>query len=62
VCTEDLVHLCHEIGIDTGLDLRALMHLSRELPEIIGHDVAGQVARAGRSRDLHPIPEVLRPS
>jgi hydroxymethylglutaryl-CoA lyase len=59
VCTEDLVNLCHETGIRTGLDLAGLMKLSRRLPALIGHDVAGQVAKAGLSQDLHPIPEAL---
>jgi hydroxymethylglutaryl-CoA lyase len=62
VCTEDLVNLCHEIGIETGLDLSALVRLSRELPRLIGHDIAGQLAKAGRPRDLHPVPEALRTS
>jgi hydroxymethylglutaryl-CoA lyase len=27
VCTEDIVNLCHETGIETGLDLSALITL-----------------------------------
>jgi hydroxymethylglutaryl-CoA lyase len=30
--------------------------LSRELPSIVGHPGPGQVAKAGRSCDLHPAP------
>lgn len=60
VCTEDLVNLCSEIGLDTGLDLKELLGLSAQLPQLIGHDVAGQVVKAGRPLDLHPIPEKLR--
>jgi hydroxymethylglutaryl-CoA lyase len=60
VCTEDLVNLCHEIGLSTGLDLQRLIDLSHRLPELVGHDVPGQVAKAGRACDLHPIPEHLR--
>lgn len=60
VCTEDLVNLCHEIGLKTGLDLDGLIDLSRRLPGLVGHDVPGQVAKAGRSQDLHPVPERLR--
>lgn len=59
VCTEDLVNLCEETGLRTGLDLDTLIHLSRQLPALIGHDVAGQVAKAGKPRDLHPVPEPL---
>jgi hydroxymethylglutaryl-CoA lyase len=62
VCTEDLVNLCHEIGLSTGLDLPALIALSRRLPRLLGHDVPGQVAKAGLAQDLHPIPVGLRNS
>ncbi|GAB3626116.1 hydroxymethylglutaryl-CoA lyase [Pandoraea terrae] len=56
ICTEDLVNLCDEIGIETGIDLPALMALTRGLPALLGHDVPGQVAKAGRNCDLHPAP------
>ncbi|WP_407117785.1 hydroxymethylglutaryl-CoA lyase [Bradyrhizobium sp. LMG 9283] len=56
VCTEDLVNLCEEVGLNTGIDLEGLIALSRELPSIVGHPVPGQVAKAGRSCDLHPAP------
>lgn len=60
VTTEDLVNLCHETGIATGLNLRALLALSRTLPALVGHDVPGQVAKAGLASDLHPAPVSLR--
>lgn len=56
VCTEDLASLAHEMGIETGLDLDALIALSRGLPALIGHGVFGQVAKAGRPGILHPAP------
>ncbi|APG11790.1 hydroxymethylglutaryl-CoA lyase [Bradyrhizobium japonicum] len=62
VCTEDLVNLCHETGLRTGLDLQRLIDLSFRLPGLVGHEVPGQVAKAGRPLDLHPIPERLRRS
>jgi hydroxymethylglutaryl-CoA lyase len=62
VCTEDLVNLCHEIGLKTGLDLDGLIDLSRRLPGLVGRAVSGQVAKAGLPLDLHPIPERLRRS
>lgn len=57
ICTEDLVNMCHEMGIETGIDLPRLIALSRGLPALLGHDVPGQVAKAGRNCDLHPLPE-----
>ncbi|MBA1295991.1 hydroxymethylglutaryl-CoA lyase [Pseudomonas lurida] len=56
ICTEDLVNLCDEVGIHTGIDLPHLLHLSRRLPVLLGHELPGQVAKAGRNCDLHPPP------
>lgn len=56
ICTEDLVNLCEEVGIHTGIDLPHLLHMSRQLPALLGHELPGQVAKAGRNCDLHPPP------
>ncbi|MDR5838611.1 hydroxymethylglutaryl-CoA lyase [Caballeronia sp. LZ034LL] len=60
ICTEDLVNLCDETGIPAGIDLAQLIRLSRTLPGLVGHEVPGQVAKAGRNCDLHPVPEYVR--
>jgi hydroxymethylglutaryl-CoA lyase len=60
ICTEDLVNMCEQIGIPTGIDLGRLIALSRGLPALLGHQVPGQVAKAGRNCDLHPLPAVDR--
>ncbi|CAL8476356.1 hydroxymethylglutaryl-CoA lyase [Caballeronia sp. S22] len=60
ICTEDLVNMCEEMGIPTGVDLQKLIALSRTLPALVGHEVSGQVAKAGRNCDLHPVPEYVR--
>lgn len=59
VCTEDLVHMFEAMGCDTGVDLDALLVLARRLPEIVGHDVPGQVAKAGPWTRRYPVPEGL---
>jgi hydroxymethylglutaryl-CoA lyase len=59
ICTEDLVNLCDEIGIPTGIDLPKLLELSRGLPALLGHDVPGQLAKAGRNCDVHPVPDYV---
>ncbi|WNC92972.1 hydroxymethylglutaryl-CoA lyase [Paraburkholderia sp. FT54] len=59
ICTEDLVNMCDEMGIPTGIDLQKLIALSRGLPALLGHDVPGQLAKAGRNCDLHPVPEYV---
>lgn len=59
ICTEDLVNLCDEMGIDTGINLPHLLEMSRRLPALLGHEMPGQVAKAGRNSDLHPAPANL---
>jgi hydroxymethylglutaryl-CoA lyase len=56
VCTEELVHMLELDGYDTGVDLAAVLHASRSLPALIGHDVPSQLLKAGRRLDLHSIP------
>jgi len=55
-CSEDAIHMLQAMGYDTGIDLDRLLPLARALPEIVGHDVPGQVAKAGKITDLHPVP------
>ncbi|WP_114809919.1 hydroxymethylglutaryl-CoA lyase [Paraburkholderia kururiensis] len=62
ICTEDLVNMCEQMGIPTGIDLPKLIALSRTLPALLGHDVPGQVAKAGRNCDLHPVPQAVSAS
>ena len=57
ICSEDAVHMLHAMGYDTGMDLPCLLSVARGLPYIVGHDVPGQVAKAGLITDLHPAPE-----
>jgi hydroxymethylglutaryl-CoA lyase len=42
-----------EMGAETGIDLEHVLAIS---PDLVGHDVPGQVAKAGRPRGLHPVP------
>lgn len=49
VATEDLLYLFHREGIDTGIDLDALIAVARWLPEVLGHPVTGSVQKAGAS-------------
>jgi hydroxymethylglutaryl-CoA lyase len=56
ICSEDAIHMLHAMGFDTGIDLPRLLAVARRLPAIVGHDVPGQVAKAGLITDLHPAP------
>ena len=58
VCSEDSVHMLDAMGFDTGMDVEKLLDLARQLPQIVGHAVPGQVAKAGRITELHPVPAV----
>jgi hydroxymethylglutaryl-CoA lyase len=56
VTSEDAIHMLDAMGYDTGIDLPRLLALARQLPGLVGHDVPGQVAKAGRITDLHAPP------
>ena len=56
VCSEDAIHMVDAMGYDTGIRVDALLAIAKRLPQIVGHDVPGQVAKAGRIHDLHPEP------
>jgi isopropylmalate/homocitrate/citramalate synthase len=47
IATEDLVYLLHGEGVDTGIDLGALIEVSHWLAQQLGHDIPGRVQRAG---------------
>jgi (R)-citramalyl-CoA lyase len=47
IATEDLVYLLRGLGVDTGIDLDALIETSRWLAGRLGKDLPGMVARAG---------------
>jgi len=47
VCTEDLVFMCEEMGIETGIDLEKLLDCARLAEEIVGHPLPGSVMKGG---------------
>lgn len=50
VCTEELVFLCEELGIATGIDLDALIECARLAESIVGHPLPGKMTRGGSLR------------
>lgn len=52
VCTEDLVFMCHEMGIETGIDLEALIECARLAEDIVGHPLPGSVMKGGSLQRL----------
>jgi isopropylmalate/homocitrate/citramalate synthase len=47
ICTEDLVYMLHGEGVETGIDLDALITVSEWLEGQLGRELPGQVYRAG---------------
>jgi hydroxymethylglutaryl-CoA lyase/(R)-citramalyl-CoA lyase len=47
IATEDLVYLLHGEGVETGIDLDALIGVAQWLEERLGRPLEGQVYRAG---------------
>src|SRR5690606_6540964 len=52
VCTEDLVFMCEEMGISTGVDLEALIESARLAEDIVGHELPGAVMKGGSLKAL----------
>ena len=47
ICTEELVMLCHEMGIETGIDLDKLIEVGRMAEKIVGHQLPSELIHAG---------------
>ena len=47
ICSEDLIYLLHEMGIDTGINLDQLINVAKKVETLVGHRLPGQVMRAG---------------
>jgi hydroxymethylglutaryl-CoA lyase len=57
VCTEDLVHGLHAMGVETGIDLDHLIGVSRRVQEIVGRTLPGQILKAGPWTRRYPAPD-----
>ena len=47
IATEDLVYILHREGVETGIDLEALLGVSEWLAGVLGRRLEGQLYRAG---------------
>lgn len=52
VATEDIIHMLHEMDIQTGVDLLKAMETARLAERLVGHPADSAVLRAGRCADL----------
>jgi hydroxymethylglutaryl-CoA lyase len=57
VCSEDLVHALHAMGVETGIDLDRLVAASRRVEAIVGHALPGQIAKAGPWTRRYRLPD-----
>ncbi|MEU5948422.1 hydroxymethylglutaryl-CoA lyase [Micromonospora sp. NPDC047465] len=48
IATEDLVYLLEREGVDTGVDLDALLSVAAWITDVLGRQLPGQLLRAGR--------------
>src|SRR5215475_11380823 len=60
VCTEDLVHCLWSMEVETGIDLDALISVSKRVEEIVGRALPGQIVKAGKWDRRYPLPDVVQ--
>lgn len=58
ICTEDLIFLLHEMGIETGIDLDKLCAVARQVEQVVGRPLPGQVMKAGPRLNLAAMDQV----
>lgn len=56
VSTEDVVHMLHNMDIDTGIDVNKLIETSKVLESIVGHELPSSVLKAGTSDRKYRVP------
>jgi hydroxymethylglutaryl-CoA lyase len=54
IATEELVHMVEDMGIDTGIDLEALIEAAALAERVVGRTLSSQVLRAGPRTRLTP--------
>jgi hydroxymethylglutaryl-CoA lyase len=52
IATEDLVHMCHEMGVQTGIDLDQVISLGKYITQIVGHETSSFILKAGKCSDI----------
>jgi hydroxymethylglutaryl-CoA lyase len=59
VCSEDLVHCLHAMGVETGIDLDRLIVTSKRVQDIVGRTLPGQIVKAGKWDRRYPAPDAV---
>lgn len=47
VCTEDMIFMCHELGIETGISLDIYIEAAQMAESIVGRSLSGRVMHSG---------------
>jgi hydroxymethylglutaryl-CoA lyase len=58
ICTEDLVYMLDECGVETGVDLGKVIAVARRTEAMIGRTLPGQLMKAGPRLELHAMDAV----
>jgi len=56
IATEELVLLCEEMGVKTGVDLDALIEVGRMAEEVVGHQLPSELIHAGSLDAFRRVP------
>ena len=54
IASEDMIHMFHEMGIDTGINLDKIIAMARQLESWVGHSDSA-ILKAGTNADLIPM-------
>jgi len=57
VCTEDLTHCFHAMGVETGIDLDRLIETAKYVEQAVGRTLPGQIIKAGKWDRRYPVPD-----
>ena len=52
VSTEDVIHMCEEMHVETGVDLDKAIAIARKVVELVGHPTDSYLLRAGKASEL----------
>ena len=52
VVTEDVVHMCDEMGIETEVNLNKAINIAKRVSELVEHELPGFILKAGKNTDL----------
>lgn len=55
VCSEDIVQMLEEMGIDTGINLDKAIVLAKKVAKLVGHKTESYMIKAGKVKDLIKI-------